>query len=243
MPITAIIATRDRQVKLLRCVANFIAEGMRQIIIVDQSPLPHKPFLERQVIYCHRPDITSASAARNWGATLASSPWLWFADDDCWLNRPFPSLEKIEQHGLIFLPWRRKNKNILPLIKYLYHLSKKNRFYGWLQPLTGTPFFIVKRELFNCVLFDGDIGPGTPYPTSEDLDFIVRFLQIHPHFALIDDNIIDHELHIYNARKWQQSIDSRQYVMERQRVRYLYLWKCFWYASRYLRFFQVRLRK
>lgn len=251
MLITAVISTRDRQNSLPGCVANFIANGIHQIIIVDQShyPISH-PFPKSKVMYCHRPDITSASAARNFGGSIAKSPWLWFADDDCWLNHPFPHMKKVKEKigdaGIVFFPWRRKNRHILLFIKTFYWLSKKNRFYGWLYPLTGTPFFVVKKFFFDSILFDNKIGPGnipTPYSTSEDLDFAVRVIKKYPHFALVDDNVVDHRLNIYDTEKWQNSIRSRLHVMERQGIKHLYFWKGVWYVARYFHILQVRYKK
>ena len=218
MSITAVVATRDRQHLLGGMVDNFRSHGVESIVIVDQSPQAFTGFGAgngSDVTYRHRPDLNGASAARNEGAALARSRWLWFADDDCWLCERLRAPECCHDRALLFFPWRRKDQRLLPWIRFLQRMVPRNRFYWWLMPLTGTPFFMVRREHFLRVRFDETLGPGTRLPTSEDLDLVYRFIRRCRSFCLCRDGVVEHALGDPDAAARRAHETSRRRVLEK----------------------------
>lgn len=236
--ITAVIATKGRHSSLQRAVDNFRNHGIDRLVIIDQSPSRTDCFDgDARLIYRHEPAISTASEARNLGASLASGKWLWFADDDCWLCQKLVIPQGLEDEPLVFFPWHSKNSRLASLVLRLHYWLPRNRFYWWLIPLTGTPFWVLKASLFQTVLFDETLGPGSPFPTSEDLDMVYRFVQRYKCFGIAGSGVVEHELELQRGAKRKLHRASRLHVLRKHSCHWLLALHRIGYAFTYSRIF------
>ena len=86
--ISIIIPTINRSVELNNTIKEIFLQSFKnyEIIIIDQSiksSLSDKKIInDKRIKFIHKPEIQSASAARNLGIKLATKDILLFLDDD-----------------------------------------------------------------------------------------------------------------------------------------------------------------
>ena len=90
--VTLIVPTRDRESLLFltieKAIEAFDDIPFELIVVNDSSSDLQVPEQLRKFVRVIRNQGRGVASARNTGATFASAKWLWFLDDDMWLNVP-----------------------------------------------------------------------------------------------------------------------------------------------------------
>jgi len=193
--ISVIIATKDRQEKLIRCVGSILKNStskspMFEVIVVDQSKRNNsKHFLDQiktdRVSHYFFPKA-SKSLALNFGVARASGNIIAFTDDDCearstWLTNIQKTFKKYPGVSGVFgkvEPYEpRANKGrFCPstiLRKKLLVVSKPCRHWQKLGYGNNMAF---RKKVFKETFFRSWLGPGSWGGTAEDAWFALRLL-------------------------------------------------------------------
>lgn len=186
--ISVVIASRNRQKKLLKCVGSILKNRHLnfEVIIVDQTKSPLKNSIQNSCVrYFHKPG-KGKSKALNIGISKARGNILAFTDDDCivseaWLNsidkffkqhrdvdavfgQTFPYEPNINK-GLI-CPCTNKFKKLEFFKKPTFHMN-----IGF-----GNNMAIKKQAFVQFGNFKEWLGPGSIGSNAEDAEFILRLL-------------------------------------------------------------------
>ena len=98
--ISVVIPTKDRESILVNSLDKLLKADPDQrfeIIVINDSENPillPESFAER--VKVERNKGRGVASARNTGAELSAANWLWFLDDDMWVNRLLA--DRVQQH-------------------------------------------------------------------------------------------------------------------------------------------------
>lgn len=88
--ISVIIPTKDRETNLISTLNKLIesdSDKRFDILVINDSVKPiHLPDAWSNRVKVHRNKGRGVASARNTGAELCNTEWLWFLDDDMWVN-------------------------------------------------------------------------------------------------------------------------------------------------------------
>lgn len=189
--ISIIVATRDRQDKLLQCVKAFLKNTPvnYELIILDQSNdrnFKSLTFINSRIKHYHL-SFMGKSRALNTGIRIASGEILAFTDDDClvtpkWITKILTFMEKNPDihavFGSVYPHIKTKTPDtICPstlTLKRSRYIKREGAHVS--QIGYGNNMAIRKNALISIGGFRTWLGPGTIVPTAEDAEISIRLL-------------------------------------------------------------------
>jgi glycosyltransferase involved in cell wall biosynthesis len=189
--ITVVICTRNRS-SVLETLQSVLANDHPdfEVVVVDQSTHTGtedicSPYFSNSNVTYIRSYLTGAGNARNAGLSAAHSPIIAFIDDDCTVGKDW-----IAQIGAFF----EMHPDIAVLFTNVNPVPHDSR-YGFIPnqqykkrrviktvPMyfaglgMGAGMSIRKETAVTLCGFDPCLGPGSIFPSAEDLDFALRAL-------------------------------------------------------------------
>lgn len=129
-----------------------------EILIIGKNEIPNEIVMHGDKIKYLKINDIRANIKRNYGASIAKGEYILFLDDDVQIRSGWRGVisKNIISGGFIFY-----SELIINNIK-ITNVPNENGL-------------IIKTELFNNILYDINIGPGTIYGSSEVYDLIHRF--------------------------------------------------------------------
>ena len=179
-----IAATKDRTTELARLIASLDDQTLNnyELIVVDQNgdqrllPIiessPRKEKIRRLVT------SPGVSRARNLGLTAARGDIIAFPDDDCWyppgiLKNVSNWFDSNPEYDILSVTSRDSNgeRSGNRWHRSTCDLAPVNVF----RTSVCYCYFLRSTERTRQIRFDQELGPGasTPYPASEDTDFVL----------------------------------------------------------------------
>ncbi|RMG58029.1 MAG: glycosyltransferase family 2 protein [Deltaproteobacteria bacterium] len=182
--LSVIIPTLERTTPLKRLLDSLSRQTALpgEIIIIDENnddrTLPIRREFDKILPLKHAQiETVSISAAKNRGVALSSGELLFFCDDDAWLPTDF-----VEETLQFFFRFPETSILSLPVVDP----SKEIHTAGGKEgpaPLTlknarklstGSGLVFRRESLISLGLFDEDLGVGSTFESSEDLDIVLR---------------------------------------------------------------------
>lgn len=176
------IPTKNRHEQLKRATKNFLNNKKLKLIIIDDgsNKMVHeknKNFFENKADYFYFKESRGAPHARNYGASLSKSEYIWFFDDDD------EASEETIKKLIEYLKNKRYDMLILPMaiiengveVKKVIPDPNKNNFeyYKRKGHQVNTSCVVIHREKFNQVKgWDEDLVAG------QDTDLFLRLSEI-----------------------------------------------------------------
>src|SRR6185295_9143195 len=208
--------------------ARFLRELDRQtfrdfeLIVVDQNPDDRlagilKSFNERFTIVRARSE-KGLSRARNVGLRIITGDIVAFPDDDCWY--PSELLERVknffdthpELHGLTGRPIGERGQTVLG--QYDGKAGQLTKFNVW-RRINSNTLFLRRDVVARVGGFDESlgVGSGTPWGSSEDIDYPLRALRdgfkifYDPSFSIFHpDDTADKDLSFRTQKAYAYSL-------------------------------------
>jgi GT2 family glycosyltransferase len=178
---TAIVPTLDRAVELEACLRSLrdTRPSFEAVIVADQGDSQALRSLVEAfgARYLHL-DRRGLSRARNAALALATTPWLYFPDDDCTaaadlLERVAAALERRPQAG--FVAARVLTPDGRPVMA---GMDGGERVLATPEDVLATVMspglFVAARVLERCGGFDERFGVGAEWPSGEESDLLFR---------------------------------------------------------------------
>jgi glycosyltransferase involved in cell wall biosynthesis len=186
MKVSLIVATRGRDIQLVRLLASIDAQSHRdvELIVVDQNDddrvgqvLNKAQNLPNRTVHLHEPP--GLSRARNAGLREVQGDIVAFPDDDCWYPpgallhvvrrmREEPRIDVltgrfVDELGHEEIAWSRRERLV-------------DRWNVWSSAISFTIF--ARKSTAVETGFDPNlgIGAGTPFGSGEETDFLLRCL-------------------------------------------------------------------
>ena len=203
--ISVVIASRNRQKKLLKCVGSILKNRHLnfEVIIVDQTKSPIKNSVQNSCVrYFHRPG-KGKSKALNIGISKAQGSILAFTDDDCivsksWLNSIDNFFKQHRDVDAVFgqtFPYLPNNHSdlICPCCSKPFNKTSYFLFPIYHSKIGfGNNMAIKKNAIKKIGQFKEWLGPGTLVPAAEDADLIIRLMLKKIHLAKVPKIIVFH---------------------------------------------------
>lgn len=223
LDVSVVLCTRDRPELAAAAVASIVAGEAHpvEILVVDQSPEPAAVFeglgAGTPVAVRHvRAPARGVSFARNLGASEARGGVVAFVDDDIlaepgWLGSLHAALEgRLETRtvtGRVLAGEPEVEDGFVPAVSVpdFSHAVYRGRLP--IDVLAGGNMAIARAVFSRVGGFDVRLGPGTPFPSSEDNDLGLRLLDSGLEIVHVPDAVVVH-------RAWRP---GREYPLVRWR--------------------------
>jgi len=185
--VSVVIPTGNRRpAQLLRAVRSVLDQkrggvGRVEVVVANNSRAPAPPELEElaraadvRVVAAHR--VRGASHARNVGAAAARHDLLAFLDDDDWwepsfLEEMIPVLEAESADAVLCGFWTWKAGPVRTTGKQMWEVPTLETLYLKNPGVRGSNI-LIRRAVFEALG-----GFDESLPTSNDKDFLIRFLR------------------------------------------------------------------
>lgn len=188
--ISIVVATCNRLQMLKTCIQSLLAQETEipyEIIVLDQSDLEKQKasFFDSAVklIPC---DFKNKSRALNLGVKLASSDYIAVIDDDCiadknWINRISETLYREGSTSIVtgrVIAGRKEKGAVLSRLHddSTRQITFKKRRITPIFKLSGCNFGFHKRLYEIVGPFNENLGPGSPFKSSDDNEWSYRAL-------------------------------------------------------------------
>ncbi len=182
-PCTAIVPTLERPDALEACLRSLAAArpSFAAVIVADQGSgtTPEAAARSWGARYLHL-EQRGLSRARNAALALASTPWLFFPDDDCTvapdvLARVAEALTRAPQAG--FVAARVLSPSGRPVMSGMDDRERALTTPADVLATVMSPgLFVAARVLAACGPFDERFGVGAEWPSGEESDLLFRAL-------------------------------------------------------------------
>jgi GT2 family glycosyltransferase len=190
--VATIVICTNRPARAVRTidVVHGQSGGTVPIVVVDDgvqsSELLQEHGMQLQVRVV-RPPMRGLSVARNAGWRAATTPWVIYLDDDVvpepgWLPALLAALRHHPEVEIVSCDVRAPTRRGADALAVTEHrVREETRLQGrWLRPwMIGFTLCTAFRRttLERLGGFDERLGPGTPFPSAEDMDLNYRFLR------------------------------------------------------------------
>lgn len=190
--VATIVICTNRPARAVRTidVVHGQSAGTVPIVVVDDTLQSSELLQERGMqlqVQVVRPPLRGLSAARNAGWRAVTTPWVIYLDDDVvpepgWLTALLTALGHHPDVGIVSCDVRAPAHEAVDALAVTEHrVSEETRLQGrWLRPwMIGFTLCTAFRRttLERLGGFDERLGPGTPFPSAEDMDLNYRFLR------------------------------------------------------------------
>jgi len=191
-PCSLIVASRNRAVLLTDTIQSVLAGETvpAEMVVVDQSdrPEPGLQAMEQRLggrlLYLWKPG-SGVSRARNQGVATARYECLLFMDDDMvvtvtWCSTLFDAVFAYGAQAIVTGKVRAGKPESDGALSLSTRTEQVAAVYAGRQPrdVLWTGNMGLWRQTFDALHgFDQRLGPGTPFPSSEDNDFCFRALE------------------------------------------------------------------
>jgi glycosyltransferase involved in cell wall biosynthesis len=219
--VTAIVATRERPVQLLRAVQSMVGQSypgeVECVIVFDQSdPVPVEIELppRRRLRLLTNTRTPGAAGARNTGIVASNGELVAFCDDDdTWhieklqlqVERLSAASASFVSCGTLFHYTDRTIARWAPSSVNLQQLTRQ-RF-----PELGLPTFVLRRDALDDI---GLLDEQIPGSYGEDYDLMLRAARREPIVA-VEQPLVDVFWHqqSFFAQRWQTIADALRYLL------------------------------
>jgi GT2 family glycosyltransferase len=197
--VAAIVPTLDRAADLEACLRSLAAArpGYAEIVVADQgadrSLEPLVTSLGARYLHLDRRGL---SRARNAAMALASSPWLYFPDDDCTvapdlLARVAEALGRHPRAG--FAAARVRTPAGPPLMAGMDGRERELAAPADTLPtVSSAGLFVAARVIERCGAFDERFGVGAEWPSGEESDLLFRAMEAGERGVYVPDAVVAH---------------------------------------------------
>jgi glycosyltransferase involved in cell wall biosynthesis len=209
--LSIIICTLGSRDIIKRCLDSIYIENTQsikyEVIVVDQSSTHNIERLcmqYRDVIWVSSKN-KGLSLNRNIGLSMANGQWLYFLDDDAWLDQKFfinikSSLKNVKTPSVVIIDALRNDTG-----KYYVNRFNPNKIYK-INSKNLSPIFticslsaIFSKDVFNIVgSFDENLGAGAVFPSCEETDILIRASIANISFKYIPNTRAFHPPYIIN---------------------------------------------
>lgn len=180
-----------------------------EIIVIDQNSISFLKELRAtfESVRFENVDFKGLSKAKNYGATIATSKWLCFPDDDCEFYYDTIELalhfSQESKADIIFGKCidRKGNDSVMNFKDHDFVLTVEKMSGGFVEA-TG----FVKKEVFSQYKFDESMGAGCFHGAEEGYDWLFRILRNSRYKVVFNPLILFYHPQIISVKGDQASI-------------------------------------
>jgi O-antigen/teichoic acid export membrane protein/GT2 family glycosyltransferase len=196
---TAIVPTLDRPAELEDCLRSLAAADppFAAVIVADQSATPALRGLVESygATYLHL-EQRGLSRARNTAVARATTPWLYFPDDDCTVANDVlvhwaRALAADPDAGFVVAHVRTPDGRPI-MLGMDGHARALRGPRDVITTVMSPGLFVAARVFERCQGFDETFGVGAHWPSGEESDLLFRALASGEHGRYVPDALVTH---------------------------------------------------
>jgi glycosyltransferase involved in cell wall biosynthesis len=177
--ISIIIPTFNDNKRLYRCIDSILnGKILPEEIIVINDGSYEKPVYKNKIVTIVSQKNKGPASARNHGARLAKSEYIYFIDSDCWteidtLERIKISLQTNPKIAGLAGPYKiNYEENFMSLYSNIDLYNRYKKVKNSRVQVHGTYNLVLNKTMFDSI---GGFDENFPRPSGEDFDLVSRF--------------------------------------------------------------------